>query len=435
MKQTLHIIITTTISTIITIATILPIHAQNTRYETDSTCGCDILYVDGIQTTREGNRYGFKRDDGTVLAPNIYLHVGEFSNGYCRVWLEDSLCGLISASGDLLVPCLYDHVELPSCNRVLVAVNGRFGYTDLHGNVIVPPTYPHASNFFENRAVVAVVIDSFFLQCTFIDTLGNFLFSPVYQNAMPFSGGYAPVRRYDRWGIIDTLGQEVLPTIYEQISTPDHGTLFAGDADGMALFTIDNAKSHGVERLTPFDYYPLSRVFDNRIGVSRNSKNGFLDLKGNEIIPCIYDEVGVFNMGRTPVRIGEHYGIVDTLGNIILPVEYDDISTKGEKYVYHDSLALVERNGLLGFVDLDGHFVIPLRFKEAYHFSQGLAPVLFNGGWGYINTHGDIYLPFIFDIASPFRWGRAEVFFQGRQHKIDLQGRCLFNCNGIISFR
>ena len=100
MKQTLHIIITTTISTIITIATILPIHAQNTRYETDSTCGCDILYVDGIQTTREGNRYGFKRDDGTVLAPNIYLHVGEFSNGYCRVWLEDSLCGLISASGD-----------------------------------------------------------------------------------------------------------------------------------------------------------------------------------------------------------------------------------------------------------------------------------------------------------------------------------------------
>ena len=42
---------------------------------------------------------------------------------------------------------------------------------------------------------------------------------------------------------------------------------------------------------------------------------------------------------------------------------------------------------------------------------------------------------FIFDIASPFQWGRAEVYFQGRRHKIDLEGHCLSNCNGIISFR
>ena len=61
--------------------------------------------------------------------------------------------------------------------------------------------------------------------------------------------------------------------------------------------------------------------------------------------------------------------------------------------------------------------------------------MLFEGAWGYVNTRGEIYLPFIFDIASPFRWGRAEVFFQGRRHKIDLQGHCLTNCNGLISFR
>lgn len=409
--------------------------AQETRYETDPTCGCDILYVDGIQTTRDGDRYGFRRDDGFVVAPNIYSHVDQFSGGYCRVWLEDTLCGLISASGEVIVPCIYDNINLPSCGRVLVTKNGLFGYTDLHGNPVIPLSYPQAALFSDNRAAVVVALDSFFYACTYIDTLGNTLFEPIYESALSFSNGYAPVKQYERWGLIDTLGREALPTVYEQITTIDHGIFFAGDGDGLAFFNLALSDNNKIKPLTQPVYVPVTPPADNRVGVSRNGKMGFLDLNGREVIPCTYDEVGTFKLGRALVRVGNHFGIIDTLGNIILPIEYSDNTSKGHKYVYYDSLALVERDGLLGYVDLQGHFVIPPRFKEAYHFSQSLAPVLFEGAWGYVNTRGEIYLPFIFDIASPFRWGRAEVFFQGRRHKIDLQGHCLTNCNGIISFR
>ena len=436
MKRIVTIVALVTIVNIISLA---PARAQGTRYETDSTCGCDILYVDGIQTTRDGDLYGFQRDDGTVIAPNIYSHVGQFTDGYCRVWLDDTLAGLLSASGEVAVPCIYDLVDQPSGNRVLVSKNGLYGYTDLHGNLVIPTTFTQASRFSENRAAVVVAIDSFFYQCTYIDTLGKVLFEPVYESALSFSQGYAPVKRYDRWGLIDTLGREVLPTIYEQITTIDHGIFFAGDGYGMAFFRLPAPNSQASDQkfkpLTPSVYIPMSGVNDNRVGVYRDGKQGFLDLSGREIIPCTYDEVGLFKLGRTLARIGDRYGIIDTLGNIILPIEYSNKTTKGNKYAYYDSLALVERDGLLGYVDLDGNIAIPLNFKEAYHFSQGLAPVLFNGAWGYINTKGDIYLPFIFDIASPFHWGRAEVYFQGHQHKIDLQGHCLFNCHGIISFR
>ena len=420
------------IATFVTIVSVVPGRAQGTRYETDSTCGCDILYVDGIQTTREGDRYGFRRDDGTVIAPNIYLHVSSFENGYCRVWLEDTLCGLLSATGEVVVPCLYDNVHEPSCGRVLVTKNGFFGYTDMHGKPVIPLIFPQAQSFSDNRAAVTVVIDSFFYQCTFIDTLGNILFEPVYESAISFSGGYAPVKRYERWGLIDTLGRLALPTVYEQIAVPAQGIFFAGDEYGMALFKCE---ADGVKRKTEPIYFAVTAPADNRVGVSRKGKQGFLDFDGHEVVPCIYDEVGVFRLGRTLVRLADRYGIIDTLGNIVLPIEYTYNSTKGIKYAYYDSLALVERDGKLGYVDLQGNIVIPLNFKEAYHFSQRLAPVLFNGRWGYIDTHGDLYLPLIFDIASPFHWGRAEVYFQGRQHKIDLQGRCLSNCHGIISFR
>ena len=417
--------------------------AQNTRYETDSTCGCDILYIDGIQTTRDGDRYGFRRDDGFVVAPNIYHHVGSFTDGYCRVWLEDTLCGLLSASGEVVVPCIYDNVDQPYCGRVLITKNGLSGFSDLHGNEVIPPTFVQAAHFTENRAPVVVPIDSFFYRCTFIDTMGNVLFEPVFESALSFSNGYAPVKQYERWGLIDTLGRVALPTIYEQITPLGDGIFFAGDDYGMALINTQQLTDNNLQLtvntrpslLTEPVYVPVTGVGDNRIGVARSNKMGFLDLKGREVIPCIYDEIGVFKLGRTLVRVGDKYGIIDTLGKVILPIEYDYKSTKGNKYVYHDSLALVERNGLLGYVDLEGREVIPLRFEEAYHFSEGLAPVLFNGLWGYIDTKGDIFLPFIFDIASPFRWGRAEVFLRGNRHKIDLEGHCLTNCNGIISFR
>ena len=406
-------------------------NAQDTRYETDSTCGCDILYVDGIQTTRSGDRYGFKRADGTVIAEDIFLHVASFSDGYCRVWLEDSLCGLLDTSGRLVVPCLYDNVEQPSCGRALVLKNHLYGFSDLHGKLVIPIVFPHAFPFSDNRAAVIIPLDSFFYQGAYIDTLGNLLTTTPFQNTLAFTDGFAPVQQYDRWGIVDTFFNIVLPTVHEQVSLIGEGLLFAGDGYGMALYDLRRSK----RPLTPPHYLPVTPLSEGRIGVSRGNKYGFLDPLGNEVIPCTYDEIGTFRLGRAMARIGDRFGIIDTSGRIVLPIVYEDRTPKGYKYVYYDSVALVERDGKLGFVDLEGRFVVPLSFSQAYHFSQGLAPVRLDNHWGYINNRGDIYLPFIFDIASPFRYGRAEVFLLGNRHKIDLQGRCLTNCNGIISFR
>lgn len=430
-------------------ALLAPLYAQSgtITYAVDSACGCDIRFVDGIQTTRSGNLYGFRRYDGTLIAPDIYRFVGEWTNGYCKVWVTDTLadtipnqeppllCGLIDTTGRTIVPPLYDDLEYPSNSRILVVRRNLFGFTDLLGNTLLPPQFPMASSFHENRAVIAQYIDSFFLFYTYIDTLGNTLFPPSFQNAAPFSGGFAPVQQYDRWGIIDTLGNEILPCRFDFVTLPDHSLVFAGEKNYMALYRLPSVSGAKAVQLTPPLYEPVTPVTQNRIGVSRDDKQGFLDLEGDEIIPCKYDEIGLFRHGRTLARIDNHYGIIDTIGLTILPLEYENNTTKGNKYIYYDSLALVEKNGRLGYVDLNGEFVIPLSLEQAYHFSQGLAAVRHNGYWGYINTHGDIYLPLIFQFASPFQWDRAEVLYQGRSLIIDRNGKCVKNCHEIISFR
>lgn len=411
-------------------------HAQKITYDTDQSCDCDIVYIDGIETTKElqpdgTTLYGFRRQDGTIITPNQYKYVGTFKDGYCKVWMSDTLCGLIDSTGHQLVPCLYSDVSTPFNNRILVSRNNLYGYTDLHGNLVIPLQYPLAYPFSENRAAIATIIDSLFVECTYIDTLGNPLLPAVYQLTLPFLNGYAPVRRYDRWGMIDTTGKEVLTTKFESITIASQGLFFAGEENLWSLY------DYTFKPLTEEVYFsPAPYVKDNRISVIRNGKYGFLDTKGREIIPCIYDQADVFTLGRARVTLGDKIGIIDTNGHTILPIQYTDLTPKGEKYLFTpDSLALIEKDGLLGYIDLQGNPVTPLIFDQAYQFSEGLASVSYQGAWGYIDTHGDLYLPLLFNAASPFRYGRAEVIFQGNIMNIDRSGKCVKGCNGIISFR
>ena len=397
--------------------------------EYDEECGCDLLFVNGIETTRDGDRYGFRSEDGTVITPNIYLHVGQFTDGYCKVILEEGQCGLIDSTGRQVVPCIYDDVDYPSEGRVQVMKDRLRGYTDLDGNVVIPLQYLMAGTFSEGYATVLVSLDSFFSACTFIDTMGRQFLPPEYDNLQPFSCGFAEVCQYKRWGVIDHSGRTVLPTIYEQITTIFDTLFFAGDADGMALF------DKRMKPLTPFVYTWTGGLQYGRIPVVRNGKHGFLDRHGREVIPCIYDDASSFSSGRAMVRLGDRYGIIDTAGRVVLPIEYDNTTVMGDKYIYHDGLALVQKNGKLGYVDLDGRLAIDFYFDQAYHFTEGLASVRYNGRWGYIDTHGDIYLPLVFDVASPFRWGRADVYYNGDFRQVDRKGRCVKNCKGIKSWR
>ena len=403
--------------------------AQDVKILEDEKCGCDIYLVDGIETTRDGDRYGFRYEDGTVIVPNIYRFVGQFTNGYCKVQLDYDSVGLIDRTGRELVPCLYDDVDYPSENRILVRKNGRIGYTDLDGNLVIPLRFPNAGSFNEGCAPVYIATDSLGTHCNFIDTLGRYLFPQHFANVQSFSEGFAPVSYNGQWGMIDHSGRIVLPIMYDIVTVISDGIFFAGSEGALALFDTR------MQPLTDFVYEEVNDPIEQRILVTRNGKYGFLDLQGHEAVPCIYDETGIFQQGRTLARLGNHYGIIDTNGRIILPIEYDDRTPKGMKYMYYDSLALVEKDGKLGYVDLDGNLAIPFYFEEAFQFSEGLAAARFQGMWGYIDTHGDIFMPFFFDAASPYKYGRAEVIYQGNVSKVNRKGKCVRNCKGIIAWR
>lgn len=394
---------------------------EKVEYVDDESCGCELVFINGIQTTQDGDRFGFKREDGTIIVPNKYMFVDKFHDEYCKVYMDYDSCGLINRDGCQVIPCEYDEIFYPTDGMVMVMKQGLYGYFDTLGREVIPLQYRAASTFNEGLAVVAVDIDSFTVAYGYIDKKGRTFIKPQYEYAYPFYEGVAVVKNYERYGMIDRKNKEVFPIKYEILTSMFEGCLFAGDDNGLAMY------NNKFKRLTEPIYTELVGKREGRILVARNGKYGYLDNNGKEIIPCQYDQAGLFSNERTYVSKDGKWGIIDINGKIILPIEYDNSGFRGEAYKYHDGLALIEKDHKYGYCDMEGRPIIWPCFENAYQFTDGLAPVKL-GLWGYIDTTGDFFIQPVFDLASPFDWGRSEVVYQGQVHKMNTQGRCVKNC-------
>ncbi|GHV12530.1 hypothetical protein FACS1894219_05630 [Clostridia bacterium] len=59
--------------------------------------------------------------------------------------------------------------------------------------------------------------------------------------------------------------------------------------------------------------------------VYKNGKCGFINTKGDVVIPYIYDSVHWFCEGYAAVKKGGKWGFIDDTANIVIPFEYDDV--------------------------------------------------------------------------------------------------------------
>lgn len=86
-----------------------------------------------------------------------------------------------------------------------VEQDGRWGYINRKGEVVIDPQFGDAHRFFEARALIRR--DG---KYGFIDPSGTVVIPPQYADAWHFSDGLAPVQRDSLWGFIDPQGEIVI---------------------------------------------------------------------------------------------------------------------------------------------------------------------------------------------------------------------------------
>jgi hypothetical protein len=309
------------------------------------------------------------------------------------------IAGMISSEGS---------VRAEQAQRPLYRVNnnGKWGFIDGSGQLVIPPQWDDATNFSEGLATVwsggkAAVID-----CE-----GHVVIATGYDDISPFHEGLASVEKNvgkdkdSLWGFINRSGVEVIRPAFE-----DAGNFSEG-----------------------------------RAVVMHAGRWIYIDKKGGQVIRQSWDEddePGEFSEGLACVAKNGKYGYIDHTGTYVIKPKYEAAGN------FHEGLACVKVQGRWGFINEHDEMVVPARFMAANGFSEGLAAVATMGismpygvsyqAWGYIDRTGNMIIAPAYAAAEEFHEGLAAVTIgNGRGAKvgyIDRDGRSAIEAKWLLAF-
>lgn len=328
---------------------------------------------------RRNDRFGFMNLYGdTVIEPQFYL-ARNFSEGFAAVKNMNGW-GFIDKTGHQLFPtATFSDVADFSDGMSLVKENGQYGYVNNKGKVIFYPQFDKAESFSEGLGLVYIRG----LGWGYVDKEGERAIQPGYRNASSFHEGLAAVRERNRYGFINKSGRIVIWQLFNNVCDFYQGQAFVKLREEGRYHVIDR---RGLPKLF-YHIFGVKEKVHFREGMCLTTKDdlyGYLDLKGTAIKPR-FTNAHDFSEGLACVCEEIQYGYIDKTGEFVISPEY----TAGG--FFSEGLAAVRiGNTNWGYINKEGDLVIPPQYSMAYEFHNGLATVRRNGVLQYINKEGHV---------------------------------------------
>lgn len=177
------------------------------------------------------------------------------------------------------------------------------------------------------------------------------------------------------------------------------------------------------QEVTSGQYDHQGPLLDGMASVERDGKWGFINDAGQEVIPCIYNEVWRFSHGIARVQFNGRWGFINMEGKAVIPCIFDDTGFMDEVGV-----ATVELNGKYGYYSKDGQEVVPCIYDSASDFCEGFALVMKNDLFGYIDPTGKEVIPCKYSCACDFCQSYARVWNDNKLGLIDKKGNEVIPC-------
>ena len=189
-----------------------------------------------------------------------------------------------------------------------------------------------------------------------VDKKGTFVVQPKYEELFSYKRKYFIFQENNLWGFMNEKGEIISPAIYDLIEDE-----ILPESPSLSVF--ESRENEGLDEwgFGGTDYKALiKKQLDDwgYISVRKSGKKGFLNAKGEENSPFIFDEITEWAMAkRYRVRMGEKYGLVDTAFQFVVNPEYQYLMATVEGYI------LYKENNLWGFIDRDGKILMPATYK------------------------------------------------------------------------
>lgn len=246
----------------------------------------------------------------TVIKPK-YHSVSAFSDGIASVSIKNFQYFLIDENGTKLSDNFYDSVDKFHLGLLPISKNGKCSYINKDGLVIIDSIGKWCFNFTDDEIARVKTNNNLY---SFINKNGVFV-ARDYQDANDFSDGLAIVKQSNKWGVINTKGEYVVNTIFENLNFKYKQGLLAAKKD--KLWGFINKQGNWIIEPIYEDTYGFGGE-NNLAPVKKDGKWGYINFKGEIIIPIKFEMAWQFDKnGWGQVRSNNKRIYIDNNGNEI----------------------------------------------------------------------------------------------------------------------
>ncbi|MFY9223884.1 MAG: WG repeat-containing protein [Blastocatellia bacterium] len=300
---------------------------------------------------KQDNKWGYIDITGKIIITPEFDQANFFSQGLAFTHKNNKI-EVINSNGEteFYLPDSVSYYSAFSEDLAVVAINGKYGFINKIGEMVITPQFDQARSFAEGLAAVKIG-DHY----GFIDKSGKIVINPQFFSATSFSENLAAVRFKQNDlhpAFIDKTGK-----VFFYLPNETAGNFAKTD------ITEVTSQDLGYEKPSyNLSNFKASITFENRafsedlISVKINNKYGYINKAGEIVIAPMFDFADAFSEGLAQVSIKGKCAYIDSLGTVIIKTPFDYYNCSG----FANGLAQIQVKGSVGYLDKSGQFLWPL---------------------------------------------------------------------------
>lgn len=400
-------------------------------------------------------KWGMEDGNGNILLKAQFREIPQFEGDYAVVAMDypigsgysfadecGALYGLIDCNGNIVIPCVYDQLDIFETSALVEIWAGKYG--------------------------------------GFMRLTGENLSGLKYSKIQELTDEYFAVKdaKTNLWGIYYCGGREIIPCAYDHYSFMDNWSMYVtmyddnGDSERITQFCLKNGNVENLsepaskDSLLPENYDQISRIPNSEnLLVRKGELWGMIDPEGKVIFKPQFNAQPEFIGGYaissvldpaprddgSGLSYGSFYGVISDEGETILEAEYyhlersDDglmiLIELGDTYkflnletgeelpgaydranVFYGDYAAVGMKGAQtdknisapevihwGTIDRNGKIGIMPGYEFLKLGDRNIALVALKEKYGYVRADGEEITRCVYDNANPFKGGYATV--------------------------
>jgi hypothetical protein len=443
--------------------------------------GLRIYSLRAIVFSKIGNqyKYGLIDFDNRTILPQQYQNIYPIGNLRFAVENFDNKIALFTEAGKQITGFVIDKISPLTKNHAVIYQGEQQGVIDREGQIKVQPKYqsiailedgkikirePHTWEFLDGKnkliqkhlADSIVPLDKDLLKVTKGDLieLTDQQLKPIaptlFSTISPFTNNKTVVTVNRKAGVINRQGKYIIQLLYDSLIIYGQYML-ASQRQGLRdnWILLDSVGT----RLTSKTYEHLWPFNDQYFSVRNKGFAGAVNIKGQEVIACVYDSIFQITYNLAVVKFHRQYGIVNMKEEWIVAPRASKLTiltadkyietasprkslkaTNGSVIYFTDNPISISPDHILEYlpsgtiwkIDLNGRIVDRQIFPDdgidkIFEESEGLRGILKNGKYGFIDAQGRLRIANRYEGVDKFSEDLAPAKIRGKWGFINRQ--------------